>query len=111
VLRPDGTVFIAGATGHTAVYDSTTGKWRAGPDFPTVAGEGQLDVADGPGALLPNGNVLIAASAGDFQTPTHFFEWDGTNLTQVASPASASRRHIRSTAAAAEDPRDESRRA
>ena len=56
VLRPDGTVFAAGGTGHSAVYDTSCGKWTAGPDFPVVAG-GQLDVADGPAALAPNGNV------------------------------------------------------
>ena len=40
VLRPDGTVFATGAntcgTGHNAIYDSSTGTWTAGPDFPDV---------------------------------------------------------------------------
>jgi hypothetical protein len=62
VLRPDGTVFAVGATGHNAVYipPSTlmgTGTWTAAPDFPIIAGQGQLDVADGPAVLLPSGNV------------------------------------------------------
>lgn len=89
MLRPDGTVFQSGATGHTAIYNLRTKTWKAGPDFPVVDGEGQLDQADGPAALLPNGNVLLAASAGLFQTPAHFLEFDGTNLTEVAAPASA----------------------
>ena len=84
VLRPDGTVIVAGATGHTAIYDSKTGAWAAGPDFPSTI-DGQLDVADGPAALLPNGNVLIAASPGIFQNGTRFFEFDGRRLTEAAS--------------------------
>jgi len=84
VLRPDGTVFVAGATGHTAIYDSKTGRWTAGPDFP-LSPDGQLDVADGPAALLPNGNVLVAASPGIFNNGTRFFEFDGRSLTEVAS--------------------------
>src|SRR5262249_10894096 len=39
VLRPDGTVFYTGAkscgSGHTAIYNSATGIWRAGPDLPS----------------------------------------------------------------------------
>src|SRR5206468_1926561 len=40
VLRPDGTVFYTGsntcAAGHTAIYNSRSGTWRAGPDFPST---------------------------------------------------------------------------
>jgi hypothetical protein len=95
VLRPDGTVFAAGATGHTATYNppgniNKPGSWAPGPDFPTVAGEGQYDVADGPGALLSDGNVLVAASPGVFNPPTRFYEFDGSSLTEVARPTSAS---------------------
>lgn len=84
VLRPDGTVFATGATGHNAIYDVASDTWSVGPDFPFVAGEGQYDIADGPASLLPNGNVLCAASPGVFRRPTHFFEFDGTSLSQVA---------------------------
>lgn len=83
VLRPDGTVFATGANsqgaGHTAIYSTLTGLWSAGPDFPGID-----DVADGPAALLPSGNVLIQASPGIFQPPSHFYEWNGATLTQVA---------------------------
>jgi len=85
VLRPDGTVFATGATGHNAIYDTTAGSWSAGPDFPKVGGV-FLDIADGPAALLPNGNVLCGASPGVFKPNTRFFEFDGSNLTQVAGP-------------------------
>jgi len=94
VLRPDGTVFATGANasgaGHTSVYTTPAkpgqpGTWKAGPDFPD-----NLDIADGPAALLPNGNVLCAASPGIFHPPgTRFFEWDGANLNEVpATPNS-----------------------
>ncbi len=86
VLRPDGTVFAAGGTGHTAIYDVAHGTWKAGPDFPVLPGEGQLDVADGPASLRPDGTVLVVASNGVFEAPAHVFEFDGTNLTQVAEP-------------------------
>jgi hypothetical protein len=85
ILRPDGTVFAIGATGHNAIYDTHTGTWSAGPDFPKLNGV-FLDVADGPAALLPDGNVLVGASPGVFLSNTFFFEFDGTNLTQVATP-------------------------
>jgi len=92
VLRPDGTVFYTGsnscqisagpppvfASGSTAIYNSRNGKWKAGPPFP--AG---VDIADGPAALEPNGNVLMMASPGFGNTPSVFFEWDGRELEQV----------------------------
>ncbi len=88
VLRPDGTVFATGANGagagHTSIYNTSTGGWTPGPDFP-----GNLDVADGPAALLPDGHVLVSASPLIFQNGTVFFEWDGTNLNSVpATPNS-----------------------
>ena len=87
MIRPDGTIFQSGATGHTAIYDLRQKTWRAGPDYPFIDGEGQLDQADGPAALLPNGHVLLATSPGLFQTPAHMVEFDGTSLTEVATPA------------------------
>lgn len=83
LLRPDGTVFATGATGHNAIYNTATGMWAAGPDFPKVNGV-FLDIADGPAALLPNGNVLCGASPGIFNSNTRFFEFNGAGLTQVA---------------------------
>jgi hypothetical protein len=84
VLRPDGTVFYLGANGtpgqagHTATYDTHSKTWTAGPDIPN-----SMDVADGPAALLPNGNVLFLASPGIFNTGSKFFVWDGTKYTNV----------------------------
>jgi len=92
VLRPDGTVFATGASGHTAIYTpgagGAAGKWTAGPTFPTI-GAKQIDIADGPGALLPNGDVLVAASPQNYKTPLYFYEFDGTNLNSVPSTSDA----------------------
>jgi hypothetical protein len=41
------------------------------------------------GALLPNGNVLVDASPGDFNSPTHFFVYDGRGFTQIADTPDA----------------------
>jgi hypothetical protein len=95
VLRPDGTVFATGASGANAVYTppttlTGTGTWTAAPSFPSVAGQGQLDIADGPACLLPDGNVLMAASPGLFNNPVHFFEFDGSNLNEVSAVPGAS---------------------
>ncbi len=82
VLRPNGTVFWTGANGagagHTSVYSLSSQSWTPGPDFP-----GNLDVADGPAALLPDGNVLVSASPGIYQNGVEFFEWNGSSLTEV----------------------------
>jgi hypothetical protein len=86
VLRPDGTVIAFGATGFTSIYNSRTGTWTPGPSFPDVTGEGQLDVADGAAALLPSGNVLVVASPGLFNPPSHFYEFDGANLNPAPNP-------------------------
>jgi hypothetical protein len=90
VLRPDGTVFWAGAnscpgaSGATAIYDSNTNQWKAGPYFPNGN-----DIADGPAALEPNGKVLMMASPGFGNAPATFFEWDGRNLNAVPGTPNA----------------------
>ena len=85
VLRPNGTVFATGGTLNNAIYNSAAGTWSVGPSFP-----GGIDVADGPAALLPNGNVLVSASPGVFFAPTQFFEFNGTSLTSVAATPNSS---------------------
>jgi hypothetical protein len=92
ILRPDGSVFAIGATGATAVY-SASGHWSVGPSFPWVvegdAGSTQLVVADGPAAVLPSGHVLCAAGPGAYAPGVEFFEFDGTNMTQVPGTVNA----------------------
>jgi hypothetical protein len=82
ILRPDGTVFATGGTSDTAIYNSVTGVWAKGQPF-----DG-LDVADGPAALLPNGNVLVETSPGVFQPGARFFEFNGTSMSAVTGPTS-----------------------
>jgi hypothetical protein len=94
ILRPDGTVFATGASGATAIYTpggaGAVGTWTAGPSFPMAGGQ-QIDIADGPGALLPNGDVLVAASPGAYKTPMSFYEFDGTNLNSVPGTPNAAK--------------------
>ena len=93
VLRPDGTIFATGATGNTAIYNTSNGTWSAGPSFPLVSGN-QYAVADGPAALLPSGNVLVGTSPftapSSYNTPTQYFEFDGVHLNSVPLPPHAS---------------------
>jgi hypothetical protein len=93
ILRPDGTVFAAGASpagipGHTAIYNTATKKWKAGPDFPKVNGVA-LACDDAPSALEINGNVIVMTSPPVFNTGAVFFEWNGTKLTKLPSPPQA----------------------
>ena len=88
VLRPDGTVLVLGATSHNAIYDVGTQTWAAGPSFPVINGE-RPHAADAPAAVLPDGNVLIDASPGLYQRPSHFFVFDGRSMTRVADAPNA----------------------
>jgi hypothetical protein len=96
-LRADGTLVAFGGntgcvSGHkadpTAIYDSVGGTWSAGPNVPALCGTGgttHCSLADAPAAVLPNGHILFAASAGGGSAPTHFFEFTGSNtIEQVA---------------------------
>jgi hypothetical protein len=82
LLLPDGRVFFIGGNGNTAFYTppanpTDPGIWTAGHPIPN-----QLISADAPGAILPNGDVLFAASPGIFPaSPTTIFEFDPSNNT------------------------------
>lgn len=83
VLMPNGVVFAEGAEGTNALYDSYTGRWSAGPSFPSVTFHGekmQLTATDVGAALLPNGHVLTATDTYGEAPPTMFFEFDGHSL-------------------------------
>jgi hypothetical protein len=88
ILMPSGQVFAVGATGFNDVFSTSTSTWSAGPKFPKFGGL-QYDSADGAAAVLPDGMVLVDASPGVYSTPTHFFLFDGTNLTQIADAPNA----------------------
>lgn len=99
VLRPDATVFQAGANGHdlgapgqSAVFDAMAFQWTAGPTFTCTGCPNELNIADGPAALLPNGNVLMMTSPQEgYHTPSVFFELQlGTDtLVKAQSPPNA----------------------
>jgi hypothetical protein len=84
-LLPSGLVFAAGASTNNAIYTPSTGTWASAPKF-----GGTLDIADGPAAVLPNGNALFDASPGVFNTGSKFFEWDGTTMNATSAPTNAS---------------------
>jgi hypothetical protein len=83
ILRPDGTIYQAGATTHNSIYNTSSGTWGTAPDFPFG------EIADGPAALLPSGNVLVATSP-FFAGPSHFYEFTtGNTFSAVPSHQNA----------------------
>ncbi|MHB1089062.1 MAG: Kelch repeat-containing protein, partial [Acidimicrobiales bacterium] len=85
LLMPNGNVFAEGSNGNTAIYDSTTGTWATGPTIPKVDGV-QYDASDASSAILPNGDVLMDASPGNYRPPSHFFIFNGRSITQIPDP-------------------------
>jgi hypothetical protein len=103
VEMPGGNVFVVGAGSstqqpptpcttdvatQTALYQfqaGTAGTWSAGPEIPPIDGQ-EYDSTDGPGSVLPDGNVLFDASACVYNTPTHFFIYDATSNTITQIP-------------------------
>jgi Divergent InlB B-repeat domain len=92
VTRPDGTVVAFGgntgctspAADPTAIYTVSSNSWIVGPNVPAIGGS-NYDLADAPAVMLPNGNILFAASPGYGNPPTHFFEFTSANaVDQVA---------------------------
>jgi hypothetical protein len=116
-LLPNGKVIYFGANGNTAIYNPTTDKWSAGFHEPqknltitrTVDAMGNvhyvvtsgsptdvptyLVATDDPGAMLPNGHILIALSplgpleGGGYSFPeaTYIYEYDPTAATPAAA--------------------------
>lgn len=89
----DGRIFLIGATQHTAFYTPSTNTWSAGPDIPSHGGV-LYGATDAPAAILPNGNVLFAASPLSplFGIPTKLFEFNpATNsMSTLSVPAALS---------------------
>ena len=95
-LRPDGTLVAFGGNAEcspvpdpTAIYNSSQNAWTAGPNVPSKCsgGTSPCTLADAPAAVLPSGNVLIAASPGYTTAGTHFFEFTTSNtISQVSDP-------------------------
>ena len=74
---------FGGNVNATAIYDVASNTWLAGP---TPANN--LDQADGPAALEPNGKVLAMLSPGKFLTGCQFVEFDPktSKLTNTSNP-------------------------
>jgi hypothetical protein len=79
-LLPDGRALFFGDNGNTAYYTPSTNTWAAGPVVPDG-----LSPADVPGAMMPNGHILIAAGtdphSGGVDAPTTIFDLDPTTNT------------------------------
>jgi hypothetical protein len=92
MLLPNGDTFVVGAgSGQIAPEPCTAskpaanalysgGNWVTAPSIPTIGGL-QYDSADGPGAVLPNGNALFDVSPCVFNAPIAFFEYDAATRT------------------------------
>jgi hypothetical protein len=86
-LLPNGNAIFFGANGNTAISSPATNSWSAGPAEPTRTINGnmaQLVMADAPGAMMPNGHILLAFSPQGttgsngytYPTPTWIYEFD-----------------------------------
>jgi hypothetical protein len=78
---------------QTALYHykvGTAGRWTAGPEIPAIGGK-EYDSTDGPGSILPDGNVLFDVSACVYNVPTHFFLYhaNSNTLTQIPDAPNA----------------------
>ncbi len=99
VGMPSGNVFVVGAgTGPeapaacttkaaavTALWHAATGKWTAGPKIPTYGGM-QYDSADGPGTVLPDGDVLFDTSPCVYNAPLAMDLYSANSNTISAVP-------------------------
>jgi len=71
-LMPNGNVIVFGDNPNcNDLYNASANTWTNAKKFPLSG----YDVADGPAATLPDGHVLVQASPGVFNTPSHFFEY------------------------------------
>ena len=114
-LLANGSVMIFGANGNTAIFtpSSSGGSWSAGPQEPqlplTVASDGTvtdgggptfLVATDDPGAMLPDGNILIALSPlgssnqGNYNFPNRTYIYEYDPATQTFTPANINNTYI-----------------
>jgi hypothetical protein len=80
------------SSGVNDIYDIAKGTWTSGP---VMKYNGTIyDCADAPAATLPDGNILVQASPGVYDSPSHFWEFKVSKLgvvtaTQVNDPTEA----------------------
>jgi hypothetical protein len=99
-----GDAVFFGANGLTAIYNPTANSWAQGPTLPSVYFRNpvghlvltQLTMGDAPGAVLPNGDFLLALSPATtaigpgqtFPSPTYLYEWNPqTNVFVNVTPS------------------------
>ncbi len=98
VEMPGGNTFVVGAgtstdeaptpcttnePTQTALYQykaGTAGTWVAGPEIPATDGQ-EYDSTDGPGSVLPDGNVLFDVSACVYNSPLAFYLYNASSNT------------------------------
>jgi len=100
VVLPGGNTFVVGAgtsptlvpkpcttnrPAPTALYNYAAGRWVKSPLIPTIGGK-QYDSADGPGSILPDGNVLFDVSPCVFFAPIEFFQYNASSNTLSPVP-------------------------
>jgi hypothetical protein len=100
VVMPGGNTFVVGAgtspeeppapcttsrPAPTALYNYAARRWVNGPLIPTIGGK-QYDSADGPGSILPDGNVLFDVSPCVFFAPIEFFQYNAKSNTLSPVP-------------------------
>ena len=100
VEMPGGNTFVVGAgtsqqepptpctdnaPTQTALYNYRSATWTAGPEIPAIGGQ-EMASTDGPGSVLPNGNVLFDVSACMYNAPTHFFVYNASSSTLTQIP-------------------------
>jgi hypothetical protein len=100
VVMPGGNTFVVGAgssdesapaacTTHTpaatALYNYAASKWVKSPPIPTIGGM-QYDSTDGPGSILPDGNVLFDVGPCVYNAPLAFFLYNASSNTLSPVP-------------------------
>ena len=100
VEMPNGNTFVVGAgtstdiapakcttskPAPTALYNAAARQWVKGPSIPTIGGL-QYDSADGPGTILPDGNVLFDVSPCVYNAPLAFFLYNSGSKTLSPVP-------------------------
>jgi hypothetical protein len=100
VVMPGGNTFVVGAgsssdtapaacTTHTpaatALYDYAASRWVKSPAIPTIGGM-QYDSTDGPGSILPDGNVLFDVGPCAYNAPLAFFLYNAGSNTMSSVP-------------------------
>jgi hypothetical protein len=99
VVMPGGNTFVVGAgtstdigtacttdkDATTALYDYAAHKWMKGPTIPTMTTM-QVDSADGPASVLPDGNVLFDVSPCVYDGPIAFYLYNAGSNTLSPVP-------------------------